>query len=139
MCGLATIIQTTFGVRYVRHATIIQTTFGVRYVRHATIIQTTIGVITPIIRDLMTSRTHTIRLARKKMDVNEHERLSNLNLRHKLIKVKKPCFYCRTIFYSHSRVFNNEHEKSLKIPKEHHRLLFPVSGLVQKKHVFIIS
>ena len=40
MCGLATIIQTTFGVRYVRHATIIQTTFGVRYVRHATIIQT---------------------------------------------------------------------------------------------------
>ena len=44
MCGLATIIQTTFGVRYVRHATIIQTAFDVRYVRHATIIQTTFGV-----------------------------------------------------------------------------------------------
>ena len=44
MCGLATIIQTTFGVRYVRHATIIQTTFGVRYVRLGTIIQTTFGV-----------------------------------------------------------------------------------------------
>ena len=32
---------------------------------------------------------------RKDMDINEHEKLSNFALRHKLkVKVKEPHFYC---------------------------------------------
>ena len=34
-------------------------------------------------------------LVKKDMDVNEHERLSNIMLRH---KVKEQCFYCFSTF-----------------------------------------
>ena len=37
------------------------------------------------------------------MDVNEHERLSNIILRHKL-----KCFYCCSAVHNHSRDINNE-------------------------------
>jgi hypothetical protein len=36
-------------------------------------------------------------LLKKDMDVNEHERLSNITLRH---KVKEQCFYCFSTFQS---------------------------------------
>jgi hypothetical protein len=51
---------------------------------------------------------------RKDMDVNEHERLSNFTLRHK-IKVKEQHFYCFYAYHSHSRVFNNENNSYPKI------------------------
>ena len=46
-------------------------------------------------------------LVRKDMDVIEHERLSNITLRHK-IKLKNSTFIA-VLHFSHSRVFNNEH------------------------------
>ena len=41
------------------------------------------------------------------MDVNEHERLSNITFRQN--NVKEQCFNCRFTVHSHSRVFNDEH------------------------------
>jgi hypothetical protein len=42
-------------------------------------------------------------LVRKDMDVNQHERLSNITLiRHKLKQRK--CLYCCYAFHSHNRV-----------------------------------
>ena len=40
-------------------------------------------------------------LKRKDMDVNEHERLSNITLRKTQIKVKDQRFYCCSTFQSH--------------------------------------
>jgi len=57
------------------------------------------------------------------MDVNEHERLSNItqNLR------KEQCFNCSSSFHSHGRVFNNEHSSyhtlNGKLPLERYSLL----------------
>jgi hypothetical protein len=45
-------------------------------------------------------------IVRKDRDVNEHERLPNIAFRH---KVKEQRFYFCSTFYSHSRVFNNDH------------------------------
>jgi hypothetical protein len=42
------------------------------------------------------------------MDVNKHERLSSIILRYK-IKVKERHFYCCSTFHSHSSVFINGH------------------------------
>jgi len=38
------------------------------------------------------------------MDVNEHDKLSNITLGQKYL-VKEECFYCCSTFHSHSRVF----------------------------------
>ena len=45
-----------------------------------------------------------VKLIRKDIDVNEHESISNTTLRPKLIK--EQCFYCRSTFHSHRKVFN---------------------------------
>ena len=42
------------------------------------------------------------------MDVNEHERLSNITLKTQ-IKVKEQYLYCCSTFHRHSKVFNNKH------------------------------
>jgi len=42
------------------------------------------------------------------MDENDHERLFNFTLGHKLEKQEKR-FYCCCTFHSHSRPINNEH------------------------------
>jgi hypothetical protein len=44
-------------------------------------------------------------LIRKDMYINEHGRLSNITLRHKL---KEQSFNCCSSFLSYNRVFNNE-------------------------------
>jgi hypothetical protein len=46
------------------------------------------------------------------MDVNEHERLSNITIRHKWKQRK--CFYCQYAFQSHSKVFINDQFIPLK-------------------------
>jgi hypothetical protein len=48
------------------------------------------------------------KLDNEDMDVNEHERISNVTLKTQF-KVKEWCFYSCSVFYSHSRVFNNVH------------------------------
>ena len=53
-------------------------------------------------------------VVRKDIDVNEHERLSNIKLRYK-IKEKEQGFYCCPTFHSHSSVFNNEHNTHPKM------------------------
>ena len=65
------------------------------------------------------------------MDVNKHERLSNITLRHKL-KLINNTFYCCSTFHSHSRVFNNENNsypimsvKCLLVIVKQYTLYFP--------------
>ena len=41
------------------------------------------------------------------MDVNKHERLSNITL-----KVKEQCFYCCSTFHSHNSFLDNQHKLS---------------------------
>ena len=48
------------------------------------------------------------------MDVNEHERLSNITLKTQ-IQEKEQLSYCRSTFHSHSKVFNNENNSYLKM------------------------
>ena len=48
------------------------------------------------------------------MDVNEHERPSNITETHK-VNIKEQRFYCFSTFHSHSRVFNNEKNLHLKM------------------------
>jgi len=45
------------------------------------------------------------------MDVNEHDKLSNITLRH---RVKAQCFYCWSTFHSQSRVFINDNNSQSK-------------------------
>ena len=53
------------------------------------------------------------------MGVNEHERLSNITIRHKLDN-KEQRFYCYYIFHSRSRVFNNENNSYPKMSMKLH-------------------
>jgi hypothetical protein len=55
-------------------------------------------------------------VVRENIDVNEHQRLHNSSLRH---KVKEQHFYCCFTFHSHSRVFNSEHNSYPKMSVKH--------------------
>ena len=72
-------------------------------------------------RDYPTLHLDTIKVkeqlvVRKDMDVNEHERLSNITCRHKLkLKKKEQHFHCCSTFLSHSSVFNNRNNSYPKI------------------------
>jgi hypothetical protein len=52
-------------------------------------------------------------LVRTDTDIDEHERLSNISLLHKL---REQCFYCCSTLHRHSRTFNNE-QKSMVCKK----------------------
>jgi hypothetical protein len=48
------------------------------------------------------------------MDENEHDKLSNITLKHKL-KFKEQHFYYCSVFHGHSNDFNNEHNSYPKM------------------------
>ena len=58
-------------------------------------------------------------IVRKDMAVNEHERLSDIEL-GLCIKVKAQHFYCYSAFHSHSSVFNNECDSNHKMSVNQH-------------------
>ena len=66
-----------------------------------------------------------VELVRKDIDVNEHDKSSNLIL--KQIKEKLQTLYCRSAFHSHSRVFNNDHNSYPKMSVKWHLAIYSLS------------
>ena len=68
-----------------------------------------------------------VELVKTSIDVNEHDKSSNLIL--KQIKEKLQAFYCRSAFHSDSRVFNNDHNSYPKMSVKWHLAFRSAVGL----------
>jgi hypothetical protein len=78
------------------------------------------------------------KLVKMDMDVNEHERLSNITLKTQ-IQVKEQCFYGCSAFNSHSGIYNNEQNSypSIKIQSDGFQCVFVLNNKICIKHIFM--